>query len=85
MRTRLLQWLCQLPTTNARIATSILLAALYVLVSLAGAVLEHPVDATTLYAIGGFLLIMMGLDVAQYSAKRITFRETAPDGKRPGP
>jgi hypothetical protein len=62
-----MKWLSELPSTNARIAVSLLLAlatGVRVLASWEAPPTEWLV----------FLAAMMGLDVAQFAAKRATYR-----------
>ena len=75
-----MKWLATLPTTNFRIFVSIMLAIVFVLVVLAG-IVAGKITGTNdgpLYTVGGFLLIMMGLDVTQFSVKRLTHQPTEP-------
>ncbi|GIW89947.1 MAG: hypothetical protein KatS3mg109_1978 [Pirellulaceae bacterium] len=64
------QWLAQLPTTNTRILVSLVLA-LATGARVVATGWEPPLSWL------GFLLAMMGLDVAQFTAKRLTWRGNA--------
>lgn len=57
----------RLPTTNLRIATSLLLA-----LGTGVRVLLSPWEPPTAWLV--FLLGMMGIDVAQFTAKRVTWK-----------
>lgn len=81
--TKLLNAIATLPSTNLRIAVSIVLAAIYVLALLGAAIAGHPVDGDTAQRIRDFLLIMMGLDVVQFGAKRITHKPSPFNGAMP--
>lgn len=76
----MIKWIAELPSTNFRIFVSVLLAILYVAVTLGGVVLGRIAGAndSTLYMLGGFLLVMMGLDVAQFKVKRDTYTGSPP-------
>ena len=75
-----MKWLAELPSTNFRIFMSVWLAAVYVLTVLGGILRGAVTDANnaTLYLVGGFLLIMMGLDVAQFKFKRDSYLPSPP-------
>ena len=59
-------------TTNLRIIVSIGLAAIYVLTILAGVVLDRKMDQTILGTLQWFLIGMLGIDAAQFTAKRFS-------------
>jgi len=70
---RILDWLGKLPSTNARIVVSLLLAI--------GTGVKYwtarPDGWEPCIPWLAFLISMMGLDVAQYAAKRVTFVDYA--------
>lgn len=72
------EWLAKLPSTNFRIFISVILGVFYVVSSLLLSAYDKPVDQVTLYVVGGFIALMMGLDVTQFSVKRATYKETPP-------
>ncbi|GIW90780.1 MAG: hypothetical protein KatS3mg109_1350 [Pirellulaceae bacterium] len=66
----MMRWLSELPTTNTRIAVSLVLA-----LATGGRVVATGWEPPIAWL--GFLLAMMGLDVAQFTAKRLTWRDNA--------
>jgi hypothetical protein len=71
------EWIAKAPTTNLRILNGIALANLFVVIMLVAIVLGRPMDFDNLMTLGGFILIQMGLDVAQFGWKRSTFKTEA--------
>lgn len=66
-------WVSDLSSTNFRIFVSILLAVFVVVVlTVVGLVLNRPVQEGVMYAILGFIGVMLGLDVSQFVMKRKT-------------
>lgn len=65
---RLWEWLAKMPSTNVRIAATILLA-LGTGIRVVGFGWDPPLDWL------GFLIVWAGLDVTQFSAKRATSTE----------
>ena len=74
-----------MPTTSFRILVGIALAVIYVLILLL-AIVFNKFNANTpmapLYIVGSFILIQMGLDVAQFTAKRSTYTPGTPVGTK---
>lgn len=68
----------KMPSTNTRIAVSLILA----LATGARVIVSH--DWTPGYEWLGFLTLMMGLDVVQFTQKRKTQREQEPSTTEPG-
>lgn len=75
---RAIDVLGRLPTTNLRIVTSVGLSVVFVLGTMAAGLLGRELDSSNVYTIAGFLLIMMGLDVAQFHSKRRTHDRYGP-------
>ena len=77
--------LAEMPTTSFRIVVGIVLAVIYVLVLLVAIVFDK-FNANTpmapLYIVGSFILIQMGLDVAQFTAQRTTYTPGTPVGTK---
>lgn len=71
-------WLSDYPSTNARIYASTVLASLYVLVVVGCLAARRPLDVDVMTTVQWFLLVMMGLDVAQFVGKRATHKPDAP-------
>ena len=71
------EWIAKAPTTNMRILNGIVLANIYVLVMLAGIVLGRPMHFDATMTVGGFVLVQLGLDLAQFGWKRSTFKTEA--------
>lgn len=84
-------WLEKFPSTNARIFVSIVLSAFYVGGAMILSYIQKAPPEHVLYILGGYLLLMSGLDVGQFLAKRSTFKpepEPAPAAvapSKPGP
>lgn len=72
-------WLTDYPSTNGRIYASTLLAALYVVVVTVCLAVKRAVDTDVMATLQWFLLVMMGLDVAQYVGKRATYQKAGAD------
>ena len=72
-------WLADYPSTNARIWASTVLASLYVLVVVGCLMAHRALDVDVMETVQWFLLVMMGLDVAQFVGKRATHKGTQPD------
>ncbi|HJX74944.1 MAG TPA: hypothetical protein VJ247_01235, partial [Gaiella sp.] len=70
-------WIDDLPTTNLRILTSVILASAFVLTLLVAIMTKKDIPIEAVAVLGGFILTMMGLDVAQYVQKRKTFQALA--------
>ena len=70
------QMIADLPSTNFRIFVGVCLSALYVVVVLAGVVTAriHEADHEALYIVGAFILLQMGIDVAQFKFKRDSYK-----------
>lgn len=64
-------------TTSLRILVSLVLAAVYVMVILAGAVLGRTMPVDALNTAGLFIFGMMGVDAAVFTAKRFSDRDYA--------
>ena len=85
-------WLADLPTTNVRIAVSVLLSVFFVVISMLATVLAvmNPAEVRqlpddVLDTVALFLLGMMGIDAAAYIAKRMTHQKYADGGSDPPP
>lgn len=65
-------FLTEYPSTNARLFTSVILDAMFVITTLCCMVLRIPVDSNILWSLGTFLLVLSGLDAAQFQIKRKT-------------
>ena len=74
--------LADLPTTNLRIVVSLALAVIYVIAVLVLLAIKAPVPVEVIWGLGAFILTMLGIDVAQFAAKRKTFIP-APDAPAP--
>jgi hypothetical protein len=59
-------------TTSLRIMVSLLLAVVYVVVILAGAILGKTLPSEALNTVGLFIFGMMGVDAAVFTAKRFS-------------
>lgn len=66
------------PSTNGRLLAGTMLAILYVVVALGGMVLNRNVDVNVLWAVGTFILLLSGIDTAQFAVKRKTEIVTPP-------
>jgi hypothetical protein len=84
-RSKFWAMIADLPSTNFRIFVGVLMSVLFVLVALAGIMLGRITSANdgALYIVGGFILLQMGLDVAQFKFKRDTYQ--APNPPAPAP
>lgn len=78
MLARLNGFVATFPSTNWRIFTSIWLSVVYVLGALVMSGVNRPPPEHVLYIVGGFLLIMAGLDVAQFKIKRDSYVQAPP-------
>lgn len=67
-----MNWINEVNTTNLRIIVSLVLAVIYVLVILAGAVLGKQMPMEALNTAGLFIFGMMGVDAAQFIGKRFS-------------
>jgi len=67
-----------MPSTNARIFVSVILAALYVIVLLTAIVIGRTLQTEVVTALGFFLTIWLGIDVAQFKIKRDSFNAALP-------
>lgn len=74
----ILRFLDRVPTTALRIVTSIGLLVLYVVGTMALAAFGRAPDGSTLWTLGVVILAALGLDVAQFAAKRVTYRPDLP-------
>lgn len=74
-----LAWVADVPTTALRILVSIVLAVCYVLGSMVLSLIDALPANSIMVTLGGFILTMMGLDVAQYWAKRATYKPSPPN------
>lgn len=73
-------WVSDLSSTNFRIFVSIVLAVFVVTVlTVVGLVLNRPVQEGVMYAVLGFIGVMLGLDVSQFIMKRKTEIVTPPE------
>lgn len=79
-RSRFWQMIADLPSTNFRIFVGVCLSVGFVLVALAGIMLGKITEANdgALYIVAGFILLQMGLDVAQFKFKRDTYQAVTP-------
>lgn len=75
----LLAWIADAPTTGLRILLSLVLAVVYVIGTMALALYDAVPESTVMVTLGGFILAMMGIDVAQYWAKRKTYQPSPPN------
>lgn len=75
----MIDFLARVPSTNLRIFVSVALAVVYVIGTMMAGLLERPLEATNVITLGGFILTMMGLDVAQFAVKRRTHQRFADD------
>lgn len=67
------KWVSDLSSTNFRIFVSILLAVFVVIVlTVVGLVFNRPVQEGVMWAVLGFIGLMLGLDVSQFVFKRKT-------------
>jgi hypothetical protein len=66
------------PSTNARLFVSAVLCVFYVVVVLVGMILGKSIDGNVIWSIGTFLLVLSGLDAAQFTVKRKTTLVTPP-------
>lgn len=72
-------WVSDLSSTNFRIFVSILLAVFVVVVlTIVGLVFNQPVQEGVMWAVLGFIGLMLGLDVSQFVMKRKTELVTPP-------
>jgi CelD/BcsL family acetyltransferase involved in cellulose biosynthesis len=67
-----MNWINEVNTTNLRIIVSLVLAVIYVIVILAGAVLGKTMPMEALNTAGLFIFGMMGVDAAQFIGKRFS-------------
>lgn len=74
-----LAWVADVPTTALRILVSIVLAVFYVIGSMGLSLIDALPANSIMITLGGFILTMMGLDVAQYWAKRATYKPSPPN------
>lgn len=73
-------WVSDLSSTNFRIFVSILLAVFVVVVlTVVGLVFNRPVQEGVMWAVLGFIGLMLGLDVSQFVMKRKTEIVTPPE------
>lgn len=72
-------WLTDYPSTNGRIYASTLLAAFYVVVVVLCLAARRALNTEVMATLQWFLLVMMGLDVAQYVGKRATYQKAGAD------
>ena len=72
-----MQWIAKLPTTNFRTLVGVCVSVLFVLAALISDALGRPLQSETLWTLGSFLLLQMGLDVTQFTMKRRTFQTEA--------
>lgn len=79
-RSRFWQMIADLPSTNFRIFIGVGLSMLFVIVTLVGVMMGriNNTNENPLYIIGTFLLLQMGLDVAQFKFKRDTYYAPQP-------
>lgn len=66
--------LADIPTTNLRIVTSLALAVVYVLALIVMLAFGVKLDADVVSGIGWIILGMLGIDAAQFAAKRFSFK-----------
>jgi len=76
-RVAITEWIGTAPTTPLRLLVGIGLAVVFVLGNMVAMVLGIDLQTDTILAVGGFILIQMGLDVAHYGVKRATFKPEA--------
>ena len=75
---RVLEWLGQLPSTNARIAVTLCIVALTGLVYLVLACIGRSWEPSDSWLV--FLATMSGIDGAVHVAKRLTQKDMPPSG-----
>lgn len=77
----------EMPSTNVRCFIGVLLSIVFVVVSLGGIIAGRITaeNQSTLYIVGGFIALEMGLDVAQFVAKRQTYQPDPPVAPQPAP
>lgn len=78
-------WLTDYPSTNARIWASTVLASVYVLVVVVCLAARRALDVDVMSTVQWFLLVMMGLDVAQFVGKRATHKPDSASTDAPSP
>lgn len=71
-------FLTDYPSTNGRLATSVILDTLFVVTCLVCMVLKISIDSNIVWALGTFLLVLSGLDATQFNTKRKTEIVTPP-------
>ena len=71
-------FLADYPSTNGRLATSVILDTLFVVTCLACMALKITIDSNIVWALGTFLLVLSGLDATQFNTKRKTEIITPP-------
>jgi len=72
------KWLNDYPSTNARLFTSVCLDVAFVVTALYCMERQIAVDSNIIWSLGTFLLILSGLDAAQFTLKRKTELVTPP-------
>lgn len=84
-RSKFWQMIADLPSTNFRIFVGVVMSVLFVIVGLVGIIIGRITSANDgpLYIVAGFILLQMGLDVAQFKFKRETYQ--APNPPAPAP
>lgn len=70
--------IADLPSTNFRVFVSVLLEILFFVVVLVAIALGRPLQAEIVYALGFFLTVWLGIDVAQFKIKRDSFVAALP-------
>lgn len=75
-RSKFWQMIADLPSTNFRIFVGVVMSVLFVLVALIGIIIGKITGSNdgALYIVAGFILLQMGLDVAQFKFKRDTYQ-----------
>lgn len=66
------EWLKEMPSTNVRIAVSLVLATFFVVVALVADLAGHPISENTLDTLAISITTWMAADVVQFGWKRKT-------------
>jgi hypothetical protein len=72
-----MDWIAKLPTTNFRTLVGVCLSIFFVAFATIADALGRPLSSETLWFMGPFLGLQMGLDVTQFVMKRRTFQAAA--------
>ena len=74
-----MRWLETFPSTNGRIAMTLVLAAFYVVWTMVSSSVGKAPPEPVLYIVGTFIAVLGGFDVTQFVAKRRTAIVTPPE------